>query len=179
MRLAVSGFMVMGLVSRLSLASHSDSGSFLVLHPLLSQDGCQQGGFWEVGGYVASPFDLSQSLLLVSSMFLTRTSCCKITRTNGYCASWPGWTLSVSVFPQQHCRVSPPPPPRPKQTHPWRQTPLGLCELPETLGLGGGQSDSRSLKVTSKEGFRCGPIGAKNAEGRKGCTEYATGENSI
>ena len=73
----------------------------------------------------------------------------------------------------------PPPPPRPKQTHPWRQTPLGLCELPETLGLGGGQSDTRSLKVTSKEGFRCGPIGAKNAEGRKGCTEYATGENSI
>ena len=52
-------------------------------------------------------------------------------------------------------------------------------QLPETLGLGGGQSDSRSLKVTSKEGFRCGPIGAKNAEGRKGCTEYATGENSI
>ena len=36
MWLAVSGFMVMGLVSGLSLASHYDSGPFLVLHPLLS-----------------------------------------------------------------------------------------------------------------------------------------------
>ena len=30
MWLAVSGFMIMGLVSGLSLANHSDSGSFLV-----------------------------------------------------------------------------------------------------------------------------------------------------
>ena len=47
--LAVSGFMVMGLVSGLSLANlfffffflanHSDSESFLVAHALLSQDG--------------------------------------------------------------------------------------------------------------------------------------------
>ena len=40
----VVGFMVMGLVSRLSSANHSDSGSFLVVHTLLSQDGCQVGG---------------------------------------------------------------------------------------------------------------------------------------
>ena len=39
--LAVSGFMVMGLVSRLSLANHSDSGSFLVACASLSQDGSQ------------------------------------------------------------------------------------------------------------------------------------------
>ena len=51
--------MVMGFVSRLFLANHSDSGSFLVVHALLSQDGCQQGGFWEVVGHVASPYDLS------------------------------------------------------------------------------------------------------------------------
>lgn len=38
--LAVSGFMVIGLVSGLSLANHSDSESFLVMHALLSQDGC-------------------------------------------------------------------------------------------------------------------------------------------
>ena len=57
-----SGFMVMGLVSRLSLANHSDSDSFLVVHALFSQDGCQQEGFWEVVGHVASPFDLSQTL---------------------------------------------------------------------------------------------------------------------
>ena len=51
---AVSGFMVMGLVSRLSLANHSNSESFLVVQALFSQDGCQQG-FWEVvGTYVVS-----------------------------------------------------------------------------------------------------------------------------
>ena len=38
--LAVLGFMVMGLVSRWSLANHSNSESFLVVHALLSQDGC-------------------------------------------------------------------------------------------------------------------------------------------
>ena len=41
MGLAASGFMVMGLISGLSLANHSDSESFLVVHALLSQDGCQ------------------------------------------------------------------------------------------------------------------------------------------
>ena len=57
--LAVSGFMVMGLVSGLSLANHSDSESFLVVHALFSQDGCQREGFWEVVRHVVSPFDLS------------------------------------------------------------------------------------------------------------------------
>ena len=51
--------MVMGLVSELSLANHSDSESFLVVHTLLSQDGCQREGFWEVVEHVVSPFDLS------------------------------------------------------------------------------------------------------------------------
>ena len=39
--LAVSGFRLMGLVSGLSLANHSDSESFLVVSVLLSQDGFQ------------------------------------------------------------------------------------------------------------------------------------------
>ena len=39
------GFTVMGLVSGLSLANHSDSESFLVVHTLFSQDGCQREGF--------------------------------------------------------------------------------------------------------------------------------------
>ena len=56
--LAVSGFMVMGLVFRLSLANHSDSESFLAVDVLFSQDGCQREGFWEVVGQVVSPFDL-------------------------------------------------------------------------------------------------------------------------
>ena len=54
-----SGFMVMGFVSGLSLANYSDSESFLVVHTLFSQDGCQREGFWEVVGQVVSPFDLS------------------------------------------------------------------------------------------------------------------------
>ena len=57
--LAVLAFMVTGLVSVLSLANHSDSGSFLVAHTWLSQDGGQQERFWEVVGHLASPFDLS------------------------------------------------------------------------------------------------------------------------
>ena len=60
--LAVSGFMVMGLVSGLSLANHSYSESFLVVHALFSQDGCQREGFWEVVRQVVSPFDLSWTL---------------------------------------------------------------------------------------------------------------------
>ena len=53
--------MVIGLVSGLSLANHSDSESFLVVHTLFSQDGCQREGFWEVVGHVVSPFDLSRT----------------------------------------------------------------------------------------------------------------------
>ena len=64
--LAISCFMVMGLVSGLSLPNHSDSESFLVVHALFSQDGCQQEGFWEVGRHVVPPFRklkrVSQSL---------------------------------------------------------------------------------------------------------------------
>ena len=54
--------MMLELVSGLSLASHSDSESFLVVQALFSQDGCQREGFWEVAGRVVSPFDLSQTL---------------------------------------------------------------------------------------------------------------------
>ena len=56
------GFMVMGLVSGLSLANHSDSESFLMAHALFSQDGCHREGFWEVVGHALSPFDLYRTL---------------------------------------------------------------------------------------------------------------------
>ena len=46
--LTVSDFIVIGLVSGLSLASHSEPGSFLGAHTSLSQDGFQRGGSWEV-----------------------------------------------------------------------------------------------------------------------------------
>ena len=60
--LAVSGFLVMGLVSGFSLAHHSDSASFLVVQALFSQEGRHREGFWEVVGRVVSPFDLSWAL---------------------------------------------------------------------------------------------------------------------
>ena len=93
--------MVMGLVSGLSLASHSESESFLVVHALFSQDGCQREGFWEVIGQVVSPFDLSRTLLVggLLFLFLTRTACHKTTHANGYYGAWPGWAVSISVFP--------------------------------------------------------------------------------
>ena len=53
------GFMVMGLVSGLSLANHPDLESFLVVHALFSQDICQGEGLWEVVRHVVSHFDLS------------------------------------------------------------------------------------------------------------------------
>ena len=52
--LAVSVFMVMELVSGWFLANHSNSGSFLVVHTSLSQDGCWWEGFWEVDGHCVS-----------------------------------------------------------------------------------------------------------------------------
>ena len=62
MWLTVSGFMMMGFISGLSLANHSDSESFLVMHALFSQNGCQREGFWEVVRHVVSPLDISQTL---------------------------------------------------------------------------------------------------------------------
>ena len=59
--MAVSGFMVIGLVSGLSLANHFDSGSFLVVHTLFSQDRLQQKGFLEGVRHMASPFVLSRT----------------------------------------------------------------------------------------------------------------------
>ena len=69
--LSVSGFMVMGLVSRLSIANHSDSESFLVVHALFSQDGCQREGLPKVVGHTVCPFHLSRTLP-VGGGFLVR-----------------------------------------------------------------------------------------------------------
>ena len=59
--------MVMRLVSELSLARHSESGSFLVVHALFSQDGCQREGFWEVVGHVVSPLIFPELFRLVEA----------------------------------------------------------------------------------------------------------------
>ena len=57
--------MVMGLVSGLSLANHSDSESFLVVHALFNQNGCQREGFWEVIGHVVSHLTFPELFQLV------------------------------------------------------------------------------------------------------------------
>ena len=91
----------MGLVSGLSLANHSDSESFLVVHALFSQDGCQREGFWEVVGHVVSPFDLSRTLPVGGGLLvlLIRISCHKTTHANGYYGAWPEWEVSISLLP--------------------------------------------------------------------------------
>ena len=54
--------------------------------------GDQTRSFW--------PFpDSSGWWWLISSVLLARTSCCKITHTDGYDGAWPGWAVWVSVFP--------------------------------------------------------------------------------
>ena len=96
--LPVLGFMVMGLVSGLSLVNHSDSESFLVV-PRWMPARILGGGqtcsvsFWS--------FPNSSSLWwFISFVFLTRTSCHKTTHTNGYCIAWPGWAgFSQCAFP--------------------------------------------------------------------------------
>ena len=57
-----------------SLASLSDSGSFLVVHALLSQGGCQREGFWEVVGHLVSPLDPSQTLLVGGCVLVSCSS---------------------------------------------------------------------------------------------------------
>ena len=54
----------------LSLANHSDSESFLVVHALFRQDGLQRGGFWEVVGHVVSAFDLRRTLLIGGGLLI-------------------------------------------------------------------------------------------------------------
>ena len=85
---SVSGFMVMGLVSRLSLANHSDPGSsFLVAqHHSAKMDSSQNNSGRLVGHRdwtLLSPFDIFWfGVSLLSSTFFTRTSCYKITHAS-------------------------------------------------------------------------------------------------
>ena len=47
---------------------------------------------------------------LVTSVFLTRASCCEKTRTNDYLGAWPGWSVSVnglSLTQRSHCDLCP------------------------------------------------------------------------
>ena len=102
--LTVPGFMVMGLVFGLSGQSLWFSvlpGGTCIVQPrqvlvrrILGSGRTHGVSFW--------PFlNSSDWWWLVCSTFLTRTSCCKITHANihSYYGAWPGWAVSVSVFP--------------------------------------------------------------------------------
>ena len=95
--LTVSGFMVMELVSRLSVANHSDPGSFLVVRASLSQDGFQQGGFWEDIWTVVS------CLLLTFPKFFQLVVACYL--TSGLLSGQGG--RFQSVFPLTHIHQEP------------------------------------------------------------------------
>ena len=100
-RLEVSGFMVMGFVSRWSLASLSNSESFLVVHAeargMLARG--ILGGRWTLS-VSFQPFPNSSLWWwLISSVFLIRISCNKTIHANGYYSAWPGWAVSISVLP--------------------------------------------------------------------------------
>ena len=100
--LTLLGFIVMGLVSRWSLANHSNSvfpGGARIAQPrwMLARGIFGSGrtcgvSFW--------PFPNSSSWWwLISSVFLIRISCHKTTHANGYYGAWPGWVVSISVLP--------------------------------------------------------------------------------
>ena len=64
----------MGLDSQLSLANHSDSGSFLVTHALLGQDEFQRGEFSEVGRTHGIYNDLSGIFLVGGGLLVLCSS---------------------------------------------------------------------------------------------------------
>ena len=94
------GFMMMGLVSGLSLANHSDSrvlpGGAHLVQPRWMPERRILGGGWTCGVSFWPFLKSSSSWRLISFVFLTRTSCHKTTHANG---AWPGWAVSISVLP--------------------------------------------------------------------------------
>ena len=110
--LAVSGFMVIGLVSALSLAKHSDSESFLAVQSSLSQARCQWGGFWEVVGHMMSPFDHSRALLVGGDLLVpcslpgppvVKQFMQVVIWLDGVWRFLSLWTVSISVSSLHHC----------------------------------------------------------------------------
>ena len=94
--------MVMGLVSRWSLANHSNSvfpGGSRIAQPrwMLAREILGSG--WTCGVSFRPFPNPSAWWWLISSIFLIRLSCHKTTHANGYYGAWPGWAVSISALP--------------------------------------------------------------------------------
>ena len=102
MRLAVLGFMVMGLVSGwfwpILLIQ---SLSWWRTHGSAKMDASERIlGHGRTRGVSFRPFlNSSGWWWLISSVFLIGISCHKTTHANGYYGAWPGWAVSISVPP--------------------------------------------------------------------------------
>ena len=95
--------MVMGLVSGLSLANHSDSvlsgGAHLVQPRWMPERRILGGG--RTCGVSFWPFPNSSGWWrLICSLFLPRTFCHKTAHADGYCAARPGGRFQSLRFPQ-------------------------------------------------------------------------------
>ena len=103
MWLTVSGFMVMGLVSRWSLATnHSNSvfpGGARIAQPrwMLARGILGSGRTRSISFRPSA--NSSGWWWLISSIFLIRISCHKTTHANGYHGTWPGWVVLINVLP--------------------------------------------------------------------------------
>ena len=105
MWLEVLGFMVMGLVSGLSLANHLTQNLSWWLMPCSAKMDAKEedSGRWLDMWCLLLTFpQLFWLGWLISSMFLTRTSGPKTTHANGYYGAWPGWVVSVGLLPLTH-----------------------------------------------------------------------------
>ena len=102
MWLEVSGFMMVILSQSFWLRVLP--GGRCIVQPRWMPSRRILGGGW-TRGVTFWPFPNSSSWWwLISSVFLTRASWCKITHANGYYAAWPEWAVSVSVL----LRTTPP-----------------------------------------------------------------------
>ena len=102
-RLAVSGFMVMGLVSGLSLANHSDSrvlpGGARLVQPRWMPERRILGGGRTCGISFWPSLNSSSWWWLIALCSLPGPPVIKITHANGYDGAQPGWVVSVHVLP--------------------------------------------------------------------------------
>lgn len=112
-RFTVSGFRIMGFVSRLSLACHLacayiwyDRGPSWRYTCLSAKVDSNMRASWRLAGHIMGlqrlpPFGSSQILSAFSSstMFLMGTSCCETTceDASGHCCTWTKQVVSISA----------------------------------------------------------------------------------